>query len=78
MCRSSKGPSSSAWAEAAAAGKLCAPSRMTTSTTRCWRCLLLEENGLDFTTTDVARAWLRLLPAGATWTAERAAYRTLL
>ena len=27
---------------------------------------------------DVARAWLQLLPAGATWTAERAAYRTLL
>ncbi len=40
--------------------------------------LLLEEHGIDFTTADVARAWLRLLPAGNTWTAERAAYRTLL
>jgi hypothetical protein len=28
--------------------------------------------------TVVARAWLRLLPAGSTWTAERAACRTLL
>ena len=40
--------------------------------------LLLEEKGAAFETVDVARAWLRLLPAGATWTAERAAYRTLL
>ena len=40
--------------------------------------MLLEEYGLDFSTVDVARSWLRLLPAGATWTAERAAYRTLL
>ena len=40
--------------------------------------LLLEDRGLAFTTEDVARAWLRLLPAGETWTAERAAYRTLL
>ncbi len=40
--------------------------------------LLLEEKGSDFETADVARAWLRLLPAGTTWTAERAAYRTLL
>ena len=40
--------------------------------------LLLEEKGTGFETADVARAWLRLLPAGATWTAERAAYRTLL
>jgi len=40
--------------------------------------LLLEEHGPHFSTEDVARAWLRLLPAGATWTAERAAYRTLL
>ena len=40
--------------------------------------LLLEENGIDFDTADVARAWLRLLPAGMTWTAERAAYRTLV
>ena len=40
--------------------------------------LLLEDHGISFDTADVARAWLRLLPAGATWTAERAAYRTLL
>ena len=40
--------------------------------------LLLEDNGIDFDMADVARAWLRLLPAGATWTAERAAYATLL
>lgn len=40
--------------------------------------MLLEDKGSDFETADVARAWLRLLPAGATWTAERAAYRTLL
>jgi ADP-ribosylglycohydrolase len=40
--------------------------------------LLLEEKGVSFDTVDVARAWLRLLPAGVTWTAERAAYRTLL
>jgi len=40
--------------------------------------LLLEEHGIEFDTADVARAWLRLLPAGATWTAERAAYCRLL
>jgi len=40
--------------------------------------MLVEERGADFGTEDVARAWLRLLPAGAVWTAERAAYRTLL
>lgn len=40
--------------------------------------LLLEEHGAGLRTEHVARAWLRLLPAGATWTAERAAYRTLL
>jgi len=40
--------------------------------------LLLEDKGIAFETADVARAWLRLLPAGSTWTAERAAYRTLL
>ena len=39
---------------------------------------LLEEHGASFDVTDVARAWLRRLPAGATWTAERAAYATLL
>jgi ADP-ribosylglycohydrolase len=40
--------------------------------------LLLEDKDIAFETADVARAWLRLLPAGATWTAERAAYKTLL
>ena len=40
--------------------------------------LLMEEHELELETADVARAWLRLLPAGTTWTAERAAYRTLL
>lgn len=40
--------------------------------------LLLETFGPEFTTADVARAWLQLLPAGATWTAEREAYRILL
>lgn len=40
--------------------------------------LLLEDMGSDFDIADVARAWLQLLPAGTTWTAERAAYRTLL
>lgn len=40
--------------------------------------LLLEEHGAAFLTADVARTWLQLLPAGATWTAERAAYQTLL
>jgi ADP-ribosylglycohydrolase len=40
--------------------------------------LLLERHGAQMTTADVARAWLNLLPAGATFTAERAAYRVLL
>ncbi len=40
--------------------------------------LLLEERGAAFETADVARAWLQMLPAGATWTAERSAYRTML
>jgi ADP-ribosylglycohydrolase len=40
--------------------------------------LVLEEHGEDFAVADVARAWLRLLPAGMTWTAEREAYRILL
>jgi len=40
--------------------------------------LLLEDRGADLSTEDVARAWLRLLPAGTTWTAEREAYRVLL
>jgi ADP-ribosylglycohydrolase len=40
--------------------------------------MLMEEHGLALSTADVARAWLRLIPGGATFTAERAAYRTLL
>ncbi len=40
--------------------------------------ILLEKHGLDLSTEAVARAWLRLLPAAETWTAERAAYLTLL
>ncbi len=40
--------------------------------------VLLEEQGLELRTADVARAWLRFLPAGMTFTAERAAYRILL
>ena len=40
--------------------------------------ILLEEHGTSLATADVARAWLRLLPAGGTWTAEREAYRILL
>ena len=40
--------------------------------------LMLEETGAAFTTADVARSWLKRLPGGATWTAERSAYRTLL
>ena len=40
--------------------------------------MLLEEHGAALETADVARAWLRLLPAGAVWTAEREAYRVLL
>jgi len=39
---------------------------------------LLERHGARMTTADVARAWLTLLPAGQTFTAERAAYRVLL
>lgn len=40
--------------------------------------LLLEQHGSELSTEDVARAWLNYLPGGTTWTAERAAYRTLL
>jgi ADP-ribosylglycohydrolase len=40
--------------------------------------LMLEEKGTDLRTEDVARTWLRRLPAGTTWTAERWAYRVLL
>lgn len=39
---------------------------------------LLERHGFEMKTVDVARAWLRLLPAAAVFTAERAAYKTLL
>jgi len=40
--------------------------------------ILLEQSGLEMTTQDVARAWLKLLPAGQTFTAERFAYGVLL
>lgn len=40
--------------------------------------MLLEAHGTNLDTEDVARAWLNRLPAGATWTAEREAYRILL
>ncbi len=40
--------------------------------------LLLEAHGTAFDIADVARLWLTRLPAGVTWTAERAAYATLL
>lgn len=40
--------------------------------------LLLEAKGTAFDVADVARLWLTRLPAGVTWTAERAAYTTLL
>jgi ADP-ribosylglycohydrolase len=40
--------------------------------------LLLEEHGRELRTVDVARAWLRLLPGGMVFTAERAAYLKLL
>ena len=39
---------------------------------------ILEQHGADFTSDDVARAWLLDLPAGRTFTAERVAYRNLL
>ena len=39
--------------------------------------LLLDDRGTAMCTEDVARAWLSLLPAGTTWTAEREAYRVL-
>ncbi|WP_240796574.1 ADP-ribosylglycohydrolase family protein [Streptomyces sp. RFCAC02] len=40
--------------------------------------LVLRRHGRDFTTADVARLWLDVLPAGRTFTAERVAYRNLL
>ncbi|THV27295.1 ADP-ribosylglycohydrolase family protein [Glycomyces paridis] len=39
---------------------------------------LLERHGDEFTTDDVAQAWLDLLPGGRVFTAERIAYRNLL
>lgn len=39
---------------------------------------VLESKGRAFTPVDVMWAWLRLLPAGQTYTAERAAYRNFL
>ena len=40
--------------------------------------IMLEQHGARLSTADVARTWLRLLPPAATFTAERAAYKTLL
>ena len=40
--------------------------------------MMLEEHGLNLETDDIARSWINRLPAGATFTAEREAYITLL
>ncbi|PKO18861.1 ADP-ribosylglycohydrolase family protein [candidate division BRC1 bacterium HGW-BRC1-1] len=40
--------------------------------------LVMESKGRDFTPVDVMWAWLKLLPAGQTYTAERVAYRNFL
>lgn len=40
--------------------------------------MMLEEHGAELDTADVARAWLRYLPAGTIFTAEREAYRVLI
>ncbi len=40
--------------------------------------ILLERHGRQLTAADVGRAWLTLLPGGTTFTAERAAYATML
>ena len=40
--------------------------------------MMLEERGSELETVDVARTWLRSLPAAWTFTAERAAFKTLL
>lgn len=40
--------------------------------------LMLEQHGAELTTEDVARHWLKQLPVGSTFTAERAAYKILL
>ena len=39
---------------------------------------LMENHGLELDTADVARTWLRCLPVASTFTAERAAFKTLL
>ena len=39
---------------------------------------LVESEGYSFSTEDVARAWLQLLPCHKTYTAERAAYRNVV
>ena len=39
---------------------------------------LMEDHGPSLATADVARAWLRCLPVAWTFTAERAAFKTLL
>jgi ADP-ribosylglycohydrolase len=39
---------------------------------------ILETHGRDFTSADVAQAWLSWLPGGRVFTAERVAYRNLL
>jgi len=39
---------------------------------------LMEDHGLELDTANVARAWLRCLPVAWTFTAERAAFKTLL
>jgi ADP-ribosylglycohydrolase len=40
--------------------------------------LMLEKHGAELETKDVARHWLKLLPAANTYTAERAAYKILM
>ncbi len=40
--------------------------------------MLLEQHGADLSTEDVARGWIRLLPGGMVFTAERAAYQVML
>lgn len=40
--------------------------------------MMLEEHGINIDTDDVARTWINKLPGGATFTAEREAYISLL
>jgi len=40
--------------------------------------LMLEKFGTALSTADVARSWMKYLPVASTYTAERAAYKTLL